>query len=217
MKRSYSQKNDQLTSTNLVSLEGYVVHINNITKNTGNNNHHYSFIVSLEDQSTVRIMKYLSKAPSCSLHYRLRESLRSGRGTAITSLREQNGQYTCSSSTEVTEKDLNFRPECIRVKTINSLKNEINDRLCTIQGKICNVSNEIPVIFEENQFKRVQKLKKNLVIGDATGALEMTVWESFFSQIALGDSYHIRLLKVRIYNDQISLTATSDTSYVIKT
>jgi len=164
MKRTYAEKNNEFRPTNLVPLEGYIVHINNITKNNGNNNHHYSFIICLEDRSTVRVIKYLSKVPSCSLHDRLRESLRTGRRASISSLREQNGQYTCISSTEVIEKDLSFRPDCIRIKTINSLKNDINDRLCTVEAKICNISGEIPVIFEENQFKRVQKLKKKMLL-----------------------------------------------------
>ncbi len=162
----------------------------------------------------MRVIKYLSKVPCCSLYNQLKESLRSGRAASITSLREQNGQYTCTTSTKITEKELNFRPDCIRIKSINSLKTEINDRLCTIEAKIFDISDEIPVVFEQNQFKRIQKMKKNVTVGDSTGALEMTVWESHFNEIVLGNSYHIRLLKIRIYNDQISLTATTDTAYV---
>ncbi|CAF3618289.1 unnamed protein product [Rotaria socialis] len=214
MKRATTDDNNTLTSTKLISLEGYIVHINGITKNSTNDNYHYSFIVSLEDQSTVRVVKYLSKAPFCLLHNQLRESVRNGRAALITSLRQQNNQYTCTLSTKVIDKDLHFRPDCNRVKNIHVLKNEINDRLCTVQAKICSLSDEIPVVFEENQFKRVQKMKKNVVIGDNTGALQMAMWESHFNQILLGNSYHIRLLKVRIYNDQISLVTTTDTSFI---
>ncbi|CAF4240322.1 unnamed protein product [Adineta steineri] len=57
-------------------------------------------------------------------------------------------------------------------------------------------------------------MKKNVIIGDATNALELTIWQSHFNQIVLSDSYHIRLLKIRIFNDQISLTATADTSFI---
>ncbi|CAF4042925.1 unnamed protein product [Adineta steineri] len=57
-------------------------------------------------------------------------------------------------------------------------------------------------------------MKKNVIIADTTNALELTIWESHFDQIVLGDSYHIRLLKIRIFNDQISLTATADTSFI---
>jgi hypothetical protein len=68
-------------------------------------------------------------------------------------------------------------------KSLNSLKSNVNDRLCTIQVKICEISDEIAVMFEESQFKRVQKMKKNVVIGNATDALEMNIWESQFNQI----------------------------------
>ncbi|CAF4025951.1 unnamed protein product, partial [Rotaria sordida] len=100
MKRTITDKNNTLTSLALVSLDAYIVHINKITKNNTNDNHHYSFILCIEDQSTVRVVKYLSKVPSCLLYNRLRESLRSGRGATITSLREQNNQYTCTVSTK---------------------------------------------------------------------------------------------------------------------
>ncbi|CAF1286516.1 unnamed protein product [Rotaria sp. Silwood1] len=214
MKRTLSEKNDILPSRNLVTLDGYIIHIGTITKNNGNDNHHYSFIICLEDQSTVRVIKHLSKFPCCSLYNRLKESLKSGQGASISSLREQNEQYTCTPSTKLIEKDLNFRPNCIRVKKIYDLKNEINDRLCTVQVKICDISEDIPVVFEENQFKRIQKMKRKVVVGDASGALEMTIWQSHFDQILLNQSYHIRLLKVRVYNDQLSLVATTDTSFI---
>ncbi|CAF1281335.1 unnamed protein product, partial [Adineta steineri] len=137
-----------------------------------------------------------------------------GRGASLTSLREQNGQYTCNISTKVVQKNLQFRPDCIRVKNLNNSKNEINNRLCTVEVKISDITDEIPVIFEENQFKRVQKMKKNVIIADTTNALELTIWESHFDQIVLGDCYHIRLLKIRVFNGQVSLTATADTSSI---
>ncbi|CAF4668981.1 unnamed protein product [Rotaria sp. Silwood2] len=188
MKRTITDKNNTLSSSALVSLDAYIVHINKITKNNTNDDHHYSFILCIENQSTVLVVKYLSKVPYCSLYNRLKESVRSGRGASITSLREQNDQYTCTMSTKVIDKDLNFRPECIRVKNINILKNEINNRLCTVEAQICSISDEIAVVFEENEFKHVQK--------------------------KLGKSYHIRLLKIRIYNEQISLAATTETSEI---
>jgi hypothetical protein len=70
-------------------------------------------------------------------------------------------------------------------------------------------------MFEQNAFKRIQKLKKTITIADLTGAVQMTLWESYFDEIILGSSYHIRLFKVRSFNDQLSLTTTSYTSYVI--
>jgi hypothetical protein len=121
MKRTTTDDNN-LIASKFVSLDGYIVRINDITKNNNNNNHHYSFIVALEDQSTVRVLKYLSKVPFCSLHNRLKESARSGRGATIPCLKEQNNQYVCTMSTKLVDKDLHFRPECIRIKPINDFK-----------------------------------------------------------------------------------------------
>ncbi|CAM4988653.1 unnamed protein product [Rotaria socialis] len=73
------------------------------------------------------------------------------------------------------------------------LKKETNDQLCTVEAKVCSISDEVAVVFEQNQFKRVQKMKK---------------------KVTIGSSYHIRLLKVRVYSDQISLTGTTDTSFI---
>ncbi|CAF1269432.1 unnamed protein product [Adineta steineri] len=120
----------------------------------------------------------------------------------------------CRQSVLPNSRCSEFRPDFIRVKHLNNLKNEINDHLCTVEVKISDITDEIPVIFEENQFKRVQKMKKNVIIADTTNALELTIWESHFDQIVLGDSYHIRSLKIRIFKDQISLTATADTSFI---
>ncbi len=108
MKRTFTEKNNEFIATHLISLNGYIVHVNTITKNNGNDNNHYSFLLSLEDQSTVRIMKYLSKIPSCSLYNRLRNSLTNGEGVSINYLREQNEQYTCTLKTKVVQKELGF-------------------------------------------------------------------------------------------------------------
>ena len=67
-------------------------------------------------------------------------------------------------------------------------------------------------MYEDTGFKRVQKVKKIVVVGDVSGALELTLWEIHFNEIALNESFQIRLVKVRAYNDQISLTTTTDTS-----
>lgn len=93
------------------------------------------------------VVKYLSKTPFCLLYNQLQESVRKGRAASITFLREQNNQYTCTVSTKVLDIDVNFRSDCIRVKSINSLRNEMHDRLCTVEAKICSMSDDITVVF----------------------------------------------------------------------
>ena len=212
MKRFFDPTKTESSALQSVTLEGYIVHVNPIRKNTSNANHHYSFLVCLSDQSTVRVTKFLSKTPACSFRSRLQESIRSGRGASMSGLRETDSQYFCTAATKLDTKDLPFRPVCVRVQTIDSLKNCENERLCTIEAKICSIGEETSVMYEDTGFKRVQKLKKTVVVGDVSGALELTVWEIHFNEIALNESFQIRLVKVRAYNDQISLTTTTDTS-----
>ncbi|CAF4641067.1 unnamed protein product [Rotaria sp. Silwood1] len=135
-KFTQSKKTNQLTLRTLITLDGYIAYINSITKNNGNDHHHYSFIICLQDQSTVRVMN--------------------DREASINSLREQNGQYSFTMFTKLIEK----------------------------------------------------------VLSDTSGELEITLWKSHFNQVILETSYQIHLLKTRVYNDQISLVATSDTSEI---
>ncbi|CAF3344126.1 unnamed protein product [Rotaria sp. Silwood2] len=165
------------------------------------------------DQSTVRITKFLSKIASCALHKRLQESMLGGCGASITALREQNDQYLCTFATKLIDKELTFRPICVRVQSIENLKNNIFEGLCTIEVKICEIGNDILCTFEESDFKKVQKFKRIAIVGDATGALEITLWESQFNKIELGNCYQIKLVKSRLINFELSFSANADTSY----
>ncbi|CAF3831759.1 unnamed protein product [Rotaria sp. Silwood1] len=171
MKRSFNLTKQEYKSSSLISLDGYVVNVGAITKNNNNENHHYSFLFSLMDQSTVRITKFLSKVPSCTFYKRLQESMFSGNGTCISGL-------------------------------------------CTIEVKICEIGADIACIFKESDFKNVQKLKKVAVVDDATGALELTLWESHFGKVELGSCYQIKLVKSRLINCKILLSANVDTSFM---
>ncbi|CAF0863139.1 unnamed protein product [Adineta steineri] len=214
MKRSFIMTKEENTNTSLSVVDGYVVNIGAITKNNNNDNHHCSFIVSLIDQTTVRITKFLGKIASCALHRRLRESMLSGHGASIINLRMQNEQYFCTASTKVIDKDLEFRPLCVRIQTIESLKNNAMNGLCSIEVKICEVGPETPFFFEESGFKKIQKLKKTLVVGDKTGALELSIWEPNLNQLKCDECYQIKLVKSRLINSQIALSAVTDTSYI---
>ncbi|CAF1547985.1 unnamed protein product [Adineta ricciae] len=96
------------------------------------------FITCARYQSIVRIVKYLGKTPSCCLYNQLKESLKSGNGASITSLREQNGQFACTSSTKIIEKNLEFRPECIKTTSINKLQACHINQMCTVEIRTFN-------------------------------------------------------------------------------
>ncbi|CAF3311488.1 unnamed protein product, partial [Rotaria sp. Silwood2] len=59
MKRLYNSSQEQNTDTSLVTLDGYIVNLGAITKNSNNANNHYSFLLSMIDQTTIRITKFL--------------------------------------------------------------------------------------------------------------------------------------------------------------
>ena len=212
MKRSLDMTTEHNTNISFTTLEGYVVHVGIISKNSNNNNNHYSFLFCTTDQSVVRITKFLGKIATCAFHTRLRESMCSSRDALITGLRQQNDQYYCTNSTKLTDKDLEFRPIYVRKQFIEELRKNTVDGYCTIEVKICNIGPETPYIFEQSDFKKIQKLKKMIIVGDYTGALELTIWEPNFDQVKLNECYQIKLLKYRIINSRLSLTATSDTT-----
>ncbi|CAF2645626.1 unnamed protein product [Rotaria sp. Silwood2] len=121
---------------------------------------------------------------------------------------------TCAATTKLIDKNLEFRPMCVRIQSIENLRNNKIDGLCTIEVKICEIGAEVPFTFEESDFKKVQKLKKTVVVGDKTGALELTLWEPYFHQVRLGESYQMKLVKSRLINSQITLSAVSDTYFL---
>ncbi|CAF1565913.1 unnamed protein product [Rotaria sp. Silwood1] len=96
-------------------------------------------------------------------------------GACIVNLREQNDQYFCTPPTNLIDKDLDFRPTCVRIQSIENLRNNAIDGLCTIEVKFCEIGPKVSFIFEESDFKKVEKLKKIVVVGDKTGALELTL------------------------------------------
>ncbi|CAF3924080.1 unnamed protein product [Rotaria sp. Silwood1] len=187
MKRSFNLTKQEYKSSSLISLDGYVVNVGAITKNNNNENHHYSFLFSLMDQMEMVLVLVVCK--------------------------KKNDQYLCANSTKLINKELSFRPDCVRVQSIENLRNNIFDGLCTIEVKICEIGADIACIFKESDFKNVQKLKKVAVVDDATGALELTLWESHFGKVELGSCYQIKLVKSRLINCKILLSANVDTSY----
>ena len=146
MKRSFNMTKEQNTTTSLIMFDGYVVNVNGIRKNTNNENHHYSFLFSTIDQTVVHITKFLRKIPSCTFYRSLRESMLSGHGACIDNLREQNDQYLCNASTKLIHKDLQFRPPCVRIRSLENLRNNMIDGVCTIEVKVCKIGPEIPFV-----------------------------------------------------------------------
>ena len=66
------------------------------------------------------------------------------------------------------------------------------------------------VIFN-NSTKKVQKRKKTIAVADETGMININIWEIQFDLIKEQSSYIIKLAKVKVFNDEVSITTTTYT------
>ena len=135
-----------------------------------------------------------------------------GSGASISNLKEQEQNFICTNTTRLVDKDLDFRPQCVKVQSIEDLRNHPIDGLCTVEVKVCEVGNAVSYMFEQSDVKRIQKLRKRLVVGDKTGALELYIWEANFNQLKLNESYQMKFVKSRIStSSEISLSTVAET------
>ena len=67
------------------------------------------------------------------------------------------------------------------------------------------------IVFNNGE-KRIQKLKRTTIVADKTNSLNMNIWQNQFDSIKENFSYIIKLAKVKIFNNDVSLTTTIHTS-----
>ncbi len=67
------------------------------------------------------------------------------------------------------------------------------------------------IVFD-NGGKRIQKLKRTILIADKSNSLNMNIWQNQFDLIERNASYQIKLLKVKVFNEDISVTTTAYTT-----
>ncbi|CAM4987829.1 unnamed protein product [Rotaria socialis] len=68
------------------------------------------------------------------------------------------------------------------------------------------------VVFNNAQ-KRVQKLKRTTIVADKSDFINMNIWENNFDSIKKDQCYLIKLAKVKIFNDELSITTTTHTKF----
>ncbi len=66
------------------------------------------------------------------------------------------------------------------------------------------------VVFN-NGAKRIEKMKRTIIVADKTDSINLNIWENQFNSIKKDLSYLIKLAKVKIFNDEISITSTVHT------
>jgi len=67
------------------------------------------------------------------------------------------------------------------------------------------------VIFN-NAAKRVLKLKRAIVVADTSSSMCMNIWEDQFDLIKQNSSYKIKLAKVKIFNNEVTITTITSTT-----
>jgi hypothetical protein len=70
---------------------------------------------------------------------------------------------------------------------------------------------EDDTIVFNNGPKRVQKLKRTTIIADKSGSINMNIWDSQFNSIKQNLCYTIKLAKVNVFNNEVSITTTTHT------
>ncbi|CAF2024869.1 unnamed protein product [Rotaria magnacalcarata] len=195
------------------TLEGVVVAVTNISDNqTDKKGKYWTALISDSNQNMNRITKYLSSRINCSVHVKMVEHLNNQHGVKLNKLKfNGDNTYVATSETITTPKVLSFAPLCAQITTIKNIESMTDGEYLSLTCKIIDVGFDETVFFNNGQKKRVQKLKRTAIIADKTDSIHMNIWENQLNLIEKDLSYIIKLAKVQIFNDDISITTTTHT------
>ncbi|CAF3624081.1 unnamed protein product [Rotaria socialis] len=194
------------------TLEDVVVAVINISDNqTDKKGKYWTASISDSNQNMNRITKYLSSRINCSLHLKMVEHLNNQHGVKLNKLKfNGDNAYIATSETIATPKVLSFAPLCTQITTIKNIESMTDGEYLSLTCKIIDVGLDETAFFNNGQ-KRVQKLKRTAIVADKTDSINMNIWENQFNLIEKDLSYIIKLAKVKIFNDDISITTTTHT------
>ncbi|CAF3182419.1 unnamed protein product, partial [Rotaria sp. Silwood2] len=195
-----------------INLEGYVIGVTSIIKNENNANHHYTLTMEGHNGSVITVMRYLSSNVVCRLYAQLRILFDNQHGFELLHLKSNGSSYTITNETRLAEKKLTFEPQWCINQDILSLKSLAEERICAVQCKIIHVNRSESFIVTSG-YKRTQKLRKEVIVGDRTGAMVLNIYEIHFNSITTGLSYNISAVKTRLFKDVISLAAITETKF----
>ncbi|CAF1257752.1 unnamed protein product [Rotaria sordida] len=195
-----------------INLEGYVIGVTSIIKNENNANHHYTLTMEGHNGSVITVMRYLSSNVVCRLYAQLRILFDNQHGFELLHLKSNGSSYTITNETRLAEKKLTFEPQWYINQDILSLKSLAEERICAVQCKIIHVNRSESFIVTSG-YKRTQKLRKEVIVGDRTGAMVLNIYEIHFNSITTGLSYKISAVKTRLFKDVISLAAITETKF----
>lgn len=199
---------NQLTSIN---LEGYIIGVTNVIKNENNANYHYTLTMECHNGSVTTVMRYLNSNAVCRLHAQLKALFDNQHGFELLYAKLNGSSYTVTNETRLVEKQLAFEPQWCISQDILCLKSLAEEKICAVKCKIIHV-NQPESFIVTSGYKRTQKLRKEAIIGDRTGAIILNIYETHFASIVPGLSYKISAVKTRLFKEAISLAAITETN-----
>ncbi|CAF1474694.1 unnamed protein product [Adineta steineri] len=198
--------------TTSINLQGYVIGVSNMIKNENNSNHHYTLTMEGHNSSVITIMRYVSSNAICRLHAQLRILSNNQHAFELLHLKASAGSYIITNETRLVEKQIAFQPQWSITQDVLFLKSLAEEKICAVECKIIHVNRPEPFTVTSG-YKRTQKLRKEIIIADETGAMILNIYEIHFNSITSGLSYKISALKTRSFKDIISLSAITETKF----
>jgi len=160
--------------------------------------------------SVITVIRYLTSSVVCRLHAQLQILLNNQHGFELLHVKLNGSSYTITNETRLVEKKLTFEPQWCISQDILFLKSLAEERICAIECKIIHI-NQPESFTVTSGYKRTQKLRKEVIVGDKTAAMILNIYEIHFNSITTGLSYKISGIKTRLFKDIVSLTAITET------
>ncbi|CAF2086259.1 unnamed protein product [Rotaria magnacalcarata] len=216
MKRTFNttQNTNMANSKPDAMLEGVIVTVSEISDNQNEKKGKYwTALLCDSNQNINRITKYLSSRAMCTRHRKMMEYLNNESSIRLNKLKCSGEKtYTATAETIGTPIDLSLTPLCTQITTIKNIQSMSDEEYISFNCKILDIGSDEVVVFNNAQ-KRVQKLKRSTVVADKTDFINMNIWENNFDSIKKDQCYLIKLAKVKIFNDELSITTTTHTKF----
>ncbi|CAF1527027.1 unnamed protein product [Adineta ricciae] len=196
------------------TLEGLVVAVTDLSNNQAERKGKYwTALICDSNQNINRITKYLSSKTICSLHVKMLQYLKDQTGIKLNKLRSSGDRvYTTTNETTAITKPVVFTPTCTRIVSIREVQSMSDGDCVTLTCNIVDIGSDDAVVFNNGE-KRVQKLKRTLVVSGKTDSLEMTLWQNHFSSVQQNVCYTIKLAKIKVFNAEVSITTGIYTTF----
>ncbi|CAF1472901.1 unnamed protein product [Adineta ricciae] len=216
MKRANTTNENSISINNKcnLSVEGVVVAISNMThKQNQRTTSFWTALLCQSDQNIIRITKYLSCKRKCTLHEKLVEFYNKQDGCQFNKLKfNTDDSYTATAETTVAAKQLSMKPTCLEVIPLDQIGSKCDGEYVSFLAKILEIGSDESVVFS-NAEKQVLKLKRAILVAAKTCSISMNIWQDQFDLIKQNSSYKIKLAKVKFFNNELSITTITSTTF----